>query len=84
LRLRGRRELGSTFLKVLGRYARELQSNGGKLVLTGVSDDLNEQLGRSKYWEVFGAENVFLARDEVGSSTLEAVARATEWLERKG
>ncbi len=84
LRLRGRRELGSTFLKVLGRYARELQSNGGKLVLTGVSDNLNEQLGRSKYWEVFGAENVFLARDEVGSSTLEAVARATEWLERKG
>lgn len=28
LRLRGRRELGSTFLKVLGRYAQELQSNG--------------------------------------------------------
>jgi len=83
LRLRGRRELGSTFLKVLGRYARELQSNGGKLVLTGVSDDLNEQLGRSKYWELFGAENVFLARDEVGSSTLEAVTRANEWLERR-
>jgi len=83
LRLRGRRELGSTFLKVLGRYARELQSNGGKLVLTGVSDDLDEQLGRSKYWEFFGAENVFLARDEVGSSTLEAIARANEWLERR-
>ena len=84
LRLRGRRELGSTFLKVLGRYARELHSNGGKLVLTGVSDALNEQLGRSKYWELFGAENIFLARDEVGSSTLEAFTRAKEWLERSG
>jgi len=84
LRLRGRRELGSTFLKVLGRYARELHSNGGKLVLTGVSDALNEQLGRSKYWELSGAENIFLARDEVGSSTLEAFTRAKEWLERSG
>jgi sulfate permease, SulP family len=84
LRLRGRRELGSTFLKVLGRYAQELQSNDGKLVLTGVSDDLNEQLGRSKYWELLGAQNIFLARDEVGSSTLEAVTRANEWLERSG
>ena len=84
LRLRGRRELGSTFLKVLGRYARELHSNGGKLVLTGVSDALNEQLGLSKYWELSGAENIFLARDEVGSSTLEAFTRAKEWLERSG
>ncbi len=83
LRLRGRRELGSTFLKVLGRYAQELQSNGGKLVLTGVSDAPKEQLGRSKYWEVLGAQNVFLARDEVGSSTLEAVTRANDWLERR-
>jgi sulfate permease, SulP family len=83
LRLRGRRELGSTFLNVLGRYAQELQDNGGKLVLTGVTDDLNEQLRRSKYWESFG-ENIFLARDELGSSTLEAVTRANEWLEHEG
>ena len=83
LRLRGRRELGSTFLKVLGRYAQDLQSNGGKLVLTGVSDALKEQLGRSKYWEVLGAHNIFLARDEVGSSTLEAFKQANGWLERR-
>jgi sulfate permease, SulP family len=83
LRLRGRRELGSTFLKVLGRYAQELKDNGGKLVLTGVTDDLNEQLRRSKYGESLG-ENIFLARDELGSSTLEAVTRANEWLEHEG
>jgi sulfate permease, SulP family len=82
LRLRGRRELGSTFLKVLGRYAQELQGNGGKLVLTGVTDDLNEQLRRSIYWESLG-ENIFLARDELGSSTLKAVTRANEWLEHE-
>jgi hypothetical protein len=50
-------------------------------LLTGVSDDLNEQLGRSKYWELFGTENIFFARDEVGSSTLEAVVRANDWLD---
>lgn len=36
-----------------------------------------------KYWEQLSAENVFLARDEVGRSTLEGVARANEWLERR-
>jgi GalNAc5-diNAcBac-PP-undecaprenol beta-1,3-glucosyltransferase len=36
-----------------------------------------------KYWELLSAENVFLARDEVGRSTLQGVARANEWLERR-
>jgi hypothetical protein len=61
----------------------ELQSNGGTLVLTGVSDPLKVQLGRSKYWEVIGTHNIFLARDEVGSSTVEAFKRANDWLERR-
>ena len=41
-----------SFLPVLGRYAQELQSDGGKFMLTGVTDDLNEQLGRPKYREL--------------------------------
>jgi glycosyltransferase involved in cell wall biosynthesis len=36
-----------------------------------------------KYWELLSAENVFLARDEVGRSTLAGVARANEWFERR-
>ncbi|MGA9079022.1 MAG: hypothetical protein WB581_02120 [Halobacteriota archaeon] len=48
-----------------------------------MSDALKEQLGRSKYWEVLGAQNIFLARDEVGSSTREAFKRANDWLQRR-
>ena len=47
LRVRGRHELGSTFIEVLGRYAQVLGEHEGKLMLTGVSDVLKEQLERS-------------------------------------
>lgn len=84
LRLRGRRELGSTFIEVLGRYAQALHDGDGKLVLAGVSDLLKEQLMRSKYGAVIGSENVFSGRDQLGSSTREAIAQANEWLARSG
>ena len=38
VRLRGRSGIGSTFIQVLERYAQQLQANGGKLVLAGVSE----------------------------------------------
>lgn len=84
LRLRGRRELGSTFIEVLGRYARALHDGDGKLMLAGVSVLLKEQLMRSKYGAVIGAENVFAERGQLGASTREAVAQANEWLARPG
>ena len=80
LRLRGRRELGSTFIEVLGRYAQTLREHEGKLMLTGVSDILKEQLERSKYAAVIGPDNIFSGLDQLGSSTREAVGRANEWL----
>ena len=82
MRLRGRRELGSTFIEVLGRYAQALRERQGKLMLSGVSDLLKEQLERSKCGAIIGSENVFSGRDQLGSATREAVARANEWLVR--
>ena len=39
LRLHGRMQIRSTFIIVLERYAQKLQANGGKLILSGVSEN---------------------------------------------
>ena len=44
LRLRGRSDLGTTFLAVLHRYAEALAAVGSKLVLVSVDDPIREQL----------------------------------------
>jgi SulP family sulfate permease len=80
LRLRGRSRIGSTFLQVLERYAAKLQTNGGKLVLSGVSVHVLDQLARTETFETIPQEDIFLATDTLTRSTLEALAAAKQWL----
>jgi len=44
LRMHGRSRIGSTFLQILERYAGRLQANDGKIILSGVSQKVWEQL----------------------------------------
>lgn len=80
LSLRGHRELGSTFIGVLERYARALQANGNTLLLVHVSPDVVEQLEDTQVLKVLGAENVFAA-DKTGDPGVRAYARAQEILD---
>ena len=80
LRLRGRSQIGSTFIQVLERYAQQLQANGGKLMLAGVSEHVMEQLAKTETFETIPKEDVFLAKDTLGRATLDAVAAAEQWL----
>jgi len=82
LRLRGRSQIGSTFIQVLERYARQLQANGGKLMLAGVSEHALEQLAKTETFETIPQQDVFLAEETLGRATLDAVAAAEEWLAR--
>jgi SulP family sulfate permease len=78
--LRGRTELGSTFLGVLDRYAEELHAQESKLMLAGIgrfSKGVIEQTGQIK---VYGRENVFEATEVVGESIVEAHHAAEKWL----
>ena len=80
LRLRGRSQIGSTFVQVLERYAQQLQANCGKLMVAGGSEHVMEQLVKTETFETIPREDVFLAKDTLGRATLDAMAAAEQWL----
>ncbi len=76
LRLRGKEELGSTFIRTIVRYHERLAAAGGWLVLSGVGERVWRQLVNTGALEVLGAENVFPATRRVGESLESALLRA--------
>lgn len=80
LRLRGRAQLGNTFLHVIEDYATRLATCDGRLFLSGVSDDLSEQLDRSGVLTRAPIE-VVASTTRIGKSSREAVDRAEAWLD---
>ncbi len=81
LRLRGKEDLGSTFIRVLVRYAEVLQANGSHLVLAGIDKRALRQLSDTGSLDVIGRDNVFPAQRRVGASLIAARTRATDLLE---
>jgi SulP family sulfate permease len=80
LALRGKTDLGSTFIAVLQRYARALQGRGGRLMLVGIDPAARDQLARTGTLQIIGEENVFLATEQLGASVNQAAAAAHAWL----
>ena len=80
LGLRGRDEIGSTFITVLQRYAEALQARDSKLMLVGVDQRVLDQLTRTGLLQRIGEENVFLATPQVGEAMNQAAAAAHAWL----
>ncbi len=80
LALRGKTDLGSTFIAVLQRYARALQARGGRLMLVGIDPAARDQLARTGTLQIIGEENVFLATEQLGASVNQAAAAAHAWL----
>jgi len=80
LRLHGRAQIGSTFILIIERYAKRLQANGGKLMLSGVSERVWDQLVRTETFEAIPEEDVFRAEETLGASTKKAMGAAHEWL----
>ena len=80
LRMHGRSRIGSTFIQIVERYAGRLQANGGKILLSGVSHKVWDQLGRTETFETIPEEDVFLVDEILGGSTKQAFSSAQEWL----
>ena len=78
--LRGKGEIGSTFMTVLQRYAKALHARDSKLMLVGVDEPMRDQLAKTGVLKLIGAENVFLATPQLGAAMNQAVAAATAWL----
>lgn len=79
LRLRGKDELGSTFIRVLENYAAQLHTAGGLLILAGVNSRVYDQLTVTKAAAKIGEENLFLASPRLGDSVKRALERVDTW-----
>ncbi|MFI1976893.1 SulP family inorganic anion transporter [Streptomyces wedmorensis] len=76
LRLRGKEDLGSTFIQAITRYARELEEAGSHLVLVGIGDRVHSQLDRTGALAAIGPHNVVRATPAIGESLREGIRRA--------
>ncbi len=85
LRLRGRSDLGSTFMDVLLRYAEALRAQESKLVLVSADENIHEQLAVARVTAVVGSQNVYTSDEWVGRTLKQAYRDAVEWVEdRRG
>jgi len=82
LRLRGRSDLGSTFMDVLRRYAEELSAAGSKLVIISADARIHEQLAVTRVTAVVGMDNIYMYDEWVGATVKRAYADALEWIGR--
>ncbi|MCX7305395.1 MAG: SulP family inorganic anion transporter [Hyphomicrobiales bacterium] len=80
INLRGKSEIGSTFMIVLQRYCQALQKKQSKLMLVGVDPLVRDQLVKTKVIELIGHENVFMATPQLGAGLNVAVDAANKWL----
>jgi SulP family sulfate permease len=80
IRLRGKDSIGSTFIQIMERYSAALQKNGGKLMFSGVSENVYDQLEKTEMIELLGEENVFPDSSKLLYSSKRAVKDANDWL----
>ncbi len=83
LRLRGRSDLGTTFMDVVRRYAVSLREVGSKLVIVSDSDRILEQLIVTNITETIGDTNVYSGNERVGATVRRAYDDAVHWVEER-
>lgn len=80
LRLRGRCDLGTTFMDVLHRYAESLVAAGSKLVIVSANERIIEQLSATRITELLGSGGIYPSEERVGATARRAHADALEWI----
>jgi SulP family sulfate permease len=84
LRLRGRTDLGTTFMDVLERYAGTLRDVDGKLVIVSADRRVIEQLTTTGTLDVIGSDNVYEGDEWVGHTVRRAQDDAVAWIQARG
>jgi SulP family sulfate permease len=82
LRLRGRTDLGTTFMDVLHRYAQVLVATGSKLVIVSAGERILEQLRVTGVTDLINPENIYSGDERVAATLKRAYADAMTWIER--
>jgi SulP family sulfate permease len=83
LRLRGRSDLGTTFMDALLRYATALEQAGSKLVIVSANERIIEQLQITGITSVIGEHNVYPGDERVGATIARAEADAAAWVDQR-
>jgi SulP family sulfate permease len=83
LRLRGRTDLGTTFIDVLLRYATALAAADSKLKLASLSDRVLDQLRVAGAADVIDGDDLYPATERVGATLARAHADAATWVEAR-
>jgi SulP family sulfate permease len=81
LRLRGRTDVGTTFIEVLARYARTLEAVGSRLIIVSAGDRIADQFAVTGLTELIGDDAVYLTDDRVGRALAQAQGDAERWVE---
>lgn len=76
LRMRGKEDLGSTFINTIVRYHDSLDAVGSHLVLTGIGERVLGQLTNTGALSKLGTDNVFPATPQIGESLTAGLERA--------
>jgi SulP family sulfate permease len=80
LRLRGRTDLGTTFMDVLRRYAEALTAASSKLVIVSASERIQEQLRVTGVTDLISPQDIYAGDERVGATLKRAYADATSWI----
>jgi SulP family sulfate permease len=80
LRLRGRSDLGTTFMDVLYRYAQGLAAVGSRLMVVSTNERIDEQLALTGITDVIGPASVYRGDERVGATLKRAHAEAATWV----
>lgn len=79
--LRGKEEIGSSFINVMRRYNLKLKQRKGKLMLTGVSDNVYHQLENTGLIDEIGRENIYAPSVIFGDQLRKAWQEARTWIQ---
>lgn len=80
IRLRGKSDLGTTFMDVLARYAELLRSADCKLMVLYADDKVSDQLRVTGAAAAVGSENLYESDEWLGSTVRRAHADADQWI----
>ena len=83
-RLRDRDEIGSTFIRSVERYTRDLHAAGNTLMLEGMNQHALDQMRRTALLDLVGEDNVFIGQPQFFASLREAHAAAENWSKKRG
>ena len=80
IRLRGKSDLGTTFMDVLARYAYSLRSASCKLVVTYADEKVSDQLLVTGAAAALGQENIYESDEWLGATVRRANDDARTWI----